>query len=113
MWPVRALPSSIGNASRFKIRLRNTIYDLNKIGPTRLFRNRKTDQRFLAAEEPNGDVIYAELDENDNPIYARNRLPKDEYDEMLDDLEIEADHNTVGFTFFSGEFIKIERPERL
>jgi hypothetical protein len=92
----------------------NTIYNLSdKIGPIKLFRNQKTNKRFLAAEEPNGDVIYAELDENDNPINAGNRFLKDEYNEMLDDLEMEADHNTVGFTFFGGEFIKRERSERL
>jgi hypothetical protein len=83
------------------------------MGPVKLFRNRKTGQRFLAAEEPNGDVIYAELDENDNPINAGNRFPKDEYNDMLDDLEMEADHNTVGFTFSNGGFIRRRRSERL
>jgi len=29
--------------------------------PTRLFRNIKIGKRFLAAEESNGDVVYAEL----------------------------------------------------
>ena len=66
-------------------------------------KNRKTGQRFLAAEEPNEDVIYAELDENDNPINAGNRFPKDEFNRMLDDLEMKTDHNTVGFTFFGGQ----------
>jgi len=32
---------------------------------------------------------------------------------MSDDLEMEADYNTVGFTFFNGEFIPRQRPERL
>jgi hypothetical protein len=83
------------------------------VGPTRLFRNRKTDQRFLAATEPNGDVIYAELDENDKPVNAGNRYPKEEYNKMLDDLEMEADYNTVNFTFSGGKFVKKENPERL
>jgi hypothetical protein len=81
--------------------------------PVRLFRNRKTGQRFLAVEEPNGDVIYAELDENDKPINAGNRFPRDEFNRMLDDLEQEADYNTVGFTFIGKEFVPRQRPERL
>lgn len=81
--------------------------------PTKLFRNRKTGQRFLAAEEPYGDVVYAELDKNDKPINAGNRFPKDEFNSMLDDLEMEADYNTVGFTFSNGKFIPRQRPERL
>jgi hypothetical protein len=85
----------------------------NDVGPVRLFRNLRTGQRFLAAEEPNGDVIYAELDENEKPINAGNRFPRNEYNSMLDDLEMEADHNTVGFTFVDGEFIPRQRPERL
>jgi hypothetical protein len=79
----------------------------------RQFRNRKTGKRFLAAEQPDGDVIYAELDEHDNPINAGNTFPKDEFNSMLDDLELEADYTTVGFTFFNGEFIPRQRPERL
>jgi hypothetical protein len=43
----------------------------------RLFRNLKTGKRFLAVKEPNGDVIYAELGENNKPINAGNRYPKD------------------------------------
>jgi hypothetical protein len=82
-------------------------------GPTRLFRNLKTGKRFLAAEEPNGDVICAELNESDNTINAENRYPKEEYNKMLDDFEMEADYNTVGFTFSGGKFVKRERPERL
>ena len=79
----------------------------------RLFRNRKTGKRLLIAEEPNGDLIYAELDENDNAINARNRFPKEQYNETLDDYEMEADYNTVGFTFSGGKFVKRKRPERL
>jgi hypothetical protein len=41
-----------------------------KIGPTKLFRNRISGDRFLAAEKPNGDVYYADLDENNNPVNA-------------------------------------------
>jgi hypothetical protein len=79
----------------------------------RLFRNRTSGQRFLAVKEPNEDVIYAELDSNDNPINAGNRFPKEEYNRMLDDLDMEADYNTVGFTFDDGKFIRRQRPERL
>jgi hypothetical protein len=85
----------------------------NDIGPVRQFKNRKTGQRFLAAEEPNQDVIYAELDEKDNPINAGNRFPKAEFNRMLDDLEMEADHNTVGFTFFGGQFIRRQQQDRM
>jgi hypothetical protein len=63
----------------------------DKIGPTRLFRNRKTGKRFLAATESNDDVIYAELDENDKSINAGNRFTKEEYNIMLDDLDMEAE----------------------
>ena len=81
--------------------------------PVRLYRNRKTGQRFLAVNEPNGDVIYAELDGNDKPVNAGNRFPRDEFNNMLDDLEQEADYNTVGFIFIGGEFVPRQRPERL
>jgi len=81
--------------------------------PVRLYRNRKTGQRFLAVNEPNGDVIYAELDRNDKPVNAGNRFPRDEFDRMLDDLEQEADYKTVGFIFIGGEFVPRQRPEGL
>ena len=74
----------------------------------RLFRNRKTGKRLLTAEEPNGDLIYAEL-----AINAGNRFPKEQYNETLDDYEMEADYDTVGFTFSAGKFVKGKRPERL
>ena len=61
----------------------------------------------------NGEDYYAELDENDKPINAGNQFPKDEYNKMLDDLEMEADYNTVNFTFFDGKFIERQRPQRL
>ena len=79
----------------------------------RLFRNRTTGKRLLTAEEPNGDLIYAELDENDNAINAGNRFPKEQYNETLDDYEMEADYDTVGFTFSGGKFVKRKRLERL
>jgi hypothetical protein len=85
----------------------------DKIGPKRLFRNQKTGKRYLAVTEPNGDVIYAELDENDNPIYAGIRITKDEFNRMLDDLEMVADYNTANFTLFVGKIVKRETPERL
>ena len=85
----------------------------HRLSNVRLFRNRGTGQRFLVAKQPNGDVIHAELGENDKPISAGNNFPKDDYNNMSDDLEMEADYNTVGFTFFNGEFIPRQRPERL
>jgi hypothetical protein len=85
-----------------------------KIGPTKLFRNRISGDRFLAAEEPNGDVYYADLDENNNPINAGNWFPKEKYTEMLNNLEMELDENTVPFTFSNGEFVgKKEKSDRL
>ena len=77
-----------------------------KIGPTKLFRNRISGDRFLAAEKPDGDVHYAQLDENNNPINAGNLFPKEEYNKLLDNSEMELDENTVPFTFFNGEFIE-------
>jgi hypothetical protein len=61
----------------------------DKIGPARLFRNRKTGERFLAAKELNDDVIYAVMDENDKPINAGNRFPKDEFIGILGTCEME------------------------
>jgi hypothetical protein len=85
-----------------------------KTGPTKLFRNRISGVRFLVAEKPNGDIYYAQLDEKNNPINAGNRFPKEEYVEMLDNLEMELDENTVPFTFSNGEFIeKKEKSDRL
>jgi hypothetical protein len=85
----------------------------DKIGPKRLFRNRKTGKRYLSVTEPNGDVNYAELDENDNPTNAGNRITKDEFNRMLDDLEMVADYNIANFTLFGGKIVKRETPERL
>ena len=62
-----------------------------KIGPTKLFRNRISGDRFLAAEKPDGDVHYTQLDENNNPINAGNQFPKEEYNKLLDNSEIELD----------------------
>jgi hypothetical protein len=47
------------------------------MGLTRLFRNAKTGKRFLAHEESNGTLIFAELNENDKTINAENRVPKE------------------------------------
>jgi hypothetical protein len=42
-----------------------------------------TGERFLAAKEPNDDVVYALLDRNDKPINAGKRFPKDEFIDIL------------------------------
>jgi hypothetical protein len=61
----------------------------DKIGPTKLFRVQKTGKRFLAAKDPSGDPITADLDENDKPINAQNRVPKEEVNELLDKSVVE------------------------
>jgi hypothetical protein len=53
------------------------------------------------------------MDKNDKVINAGNRFLKEEYNKNLDDWNMEADHNTVGFTFFDGQFVERKRPERL
>lgn len=50
---------------------------------------------------------------NDKPINAENRFDKDKYNEMLDDLQMEADYNTVNFTFSNGKFVERKRQKRL
>jgi hypothetical protein len=84
----------------------------DKIGPTRLYRNLKTGERFLAARQPNDYVVYADMDENDKPINAGNRLSKDEFINILSACEMEADEDTVGFTFFNGKFVEKRRRYR-
>jgi hypothetical protein len=83
------------------------------IGPIKLSRNRKTGKRFLAVTELNGDVIYAELDENDKPINAGNRFTREEFNKMLDELDMEPDESTVNFAFSGGDFVERKRPRRL
>jgi hypothetical protein len=78
----------------------------DKIGPTRLFRNLKTGERFLAAKQPNDYVVYAEMDENNKPINAGNRLSKEQFVDILSACEIEADENTVNYTFIGGKFVE-------
>ena len=41
------------------------------------------------------------------------RITKDEFNRMLDDLEMVADYNTANFTLFGGKIVKRETPERL
>jgi len=72
--------------------------------------NRRTGKRFLVAMKPNGDVICAGLDKNVNPVSAGNRISRKKFNEILVNLEKEADHNTVDYTFTGGKFVKIERP---
>jgi hypothetical protein len=78
----------------------------DKIGPTRLFRNPKTGERFLAAREPNDYVVYAVMDKNNNPINAGNRLSKEQFVDILSACDIEADENTVNYTFIGGKFVE-------
>jgi hypothetical protein len=86
----------------------------DKVGPTRLFRNLKTGERFLAAKQPNDYVVYAEFDENNKPINAGNRLSKEQFVDILSVCDIEADENTVNYTFIGGKFVEKEKkPNRL
>jgi hypothetical protein len=96
--------------SKSKIDGRKTLTD--KIGPTRLFRNLKTGERFLAARQPNDYVVYAVMDENNKPINAGNRLSKDEFAAILGVCDIEADENTVNYTFIGGKFVERKRLDR-
>jgi hypothetical protein len=61
----------------------------------------------------NMSKYYFSLDENENPINAGNRITKDEFNRMLDDLEMVADYNTANFTLFVGKIVKRETPEGL
>jgi hypothetical protein len=72
----------------------------------KLFRNSRTGKRILATVQPDGDVIDAELDEKDHPISVGNRIPKEEWNERLDDLETDVDYDTIGFTVFGGRIIE-------
>ena len=78
----------------------------DKVGPTRLFRNLKTGERFLAARQSNDYVDYAVMDENDKPINAGNRLSKEEFAGILGVSEMEADENKVNYTFIGGRFVE-------
>ena len=77
----------------------------DKIGPTRLFRNPKTGERFLAAREPNDYVVYAVMDKNNNPINAGNRLSKEQFADILGVGDMEADENKVNYTYIGGKFV--------
>ena len=78
----------------------------DKVDPTRLFRNLKTDERFLAARQPNDYVVYAVMDENDKPINAGNRLSKEEFAGILGLCDIEANENEVNYTVIGGKFVE-------
>jgi|SRR5919106_6048660 hypothetical protein len=80
-----------------RIEDRNNLTD--KIGPTRLFRYLKTGELFLAARQPNDYVVYAVMDENNKPINAGNRLSRNEFAGILGFCDIEADENTVNYTY--------------
>jgi hypothetical protein len=77
----------------------------DKVGPTRLFRNLKTGERFLAARQPNDYVVYAVMDENNKPINAGNRS-KEDFAGILGVSDMEADENTVNYTFIGGKFVE-------
>jgi hypothetical protein len=85
----------------------------NDIGPIRRFYNRESGKSFVAAVDSSNDVITAELDENGNPVNAQNRIPREEYNEILKDKKMEADSNTAGFTMFGGKIIKQEKPDHV
>jgi hypothetical protein len=61
----------------------------DKVGPTRLFRNLKRDEMFLAARQPNDYVVYAVMDENNKPINAGNMLSKEGFADILGFCDIE------------------------
>ena len=77
----------------------------DKVGPTRLFRNLKTGERFLAARQPNDYVVYVVMDENNNPINAGNRLSKEQFAEILGVSDMEANENRVNYTYIGGRFV--------
>ena len=78
----------------------------DKVGPTRLFRNLKTGERFLAARQSNDYVVYAVMDENNKPINAGNRFSKEEFAGNLGLCDIEANENTVKYSFIDGKFVE-------
>ena len=78
----------------------------DEVGPTRLFRNLKTGERFLAARQPNDYVVYAIMDENNIPINAGNRLSKEEFAAILGVCEMEADENIVNYTCIGRQFVE-------
>jgi hypothetical protein len=55
----------------------------DKIGPTRLYKNLKTSERFLAARQPNDYVVYAEMEENNKPINAGIQFSKEQFVDIL------------------------------
>ncbi|HJT46605.1 MAG TPA: hypothetical protein VJ729_00365 [Nitrososphaeraceae archaeon] len=57
------------------------------------------------------DKIYAELDQNDKPISAGNRIPKDDYNKILDDSEMY--YNTIEFILSKGKIMLRQRSERM
>jgi hypothetical protein len=52
------------------------------------------------------------MDENNKPINAGNRLSKDEFAAILGVCDIEADENTVNYTFIGGKFVERKRLDR-
>ena len=78
----------------------------DKVGPTRLFRNLKTGERFLAARKPDDYVVYAVMDENAKPINAGNRLSKEAFAGILGFCDIEANDNEVDYTFIGEKFVE-------
>ena len=45
------------------------------------------------------------MDENNKPINAGIRLSKDEFIDILGVCDMEADENTVNYTFIGGKFV--------
>ena len=85
----------------------------SEIGPIRRFYDRETGKSFVAAVDSSNDVITAELDENGKPVNAQNRIPREEYNKMLEDENMVADSNSAGFTMFGGKIIAQDKPDYL
>jgi hypothetical protein len=67
---------------------------------------------IFAARQPNDYVVYAVMDENNNPINAGNRLSKEGFADILGLCDIEADENEVNYTFIGGKFVERKKQSR-
>lgn len=74
-----------------------------------MYRNINTDIKFYFVEDESGDYIQVELDQNEKPIGAWNRIIRTDIEETLRQYELIPDHNTL-FTFNGTEFVEIQKP---